>query len=53
MTRVLAITTALVLIAIVFLPAMGYSIQIGAKSAFSIYPGAKVNFTIGNGTPAQ
>jgi hypothetical protein len=53
MTRVLAIIAALVLIAIVFSPAMGYTIQIGAKSAFSIYPGAKVNFTIGNGTPAH
>jgi tetratricopeptide (TPR) repeat protein len=51
--KVLVVTIALVLVAIVFLPAMGYTIQIGDKSDFSSHPGERINFTIGSGTPAH
>jgi hypothetical protein len=52
MRKVLAVITAILLAAIVFAPAMGYTIAPGAKPAFS-GQSEKVNYTIGSGTPAH
>lgn len=52
MRKVLAVITAILLAAIVFAPAMGYTIAPGAKPAFS-GQSEKVNYTTGSGTPAH
>jgi hypothetical protein len=53
MRKVLAVITAILLAAIVFAPAMGYSFSSGPKPAFSIGGSEKVNYSIGNGTVAH
>jgi hypothetical protein len=50
--KVLAVITAILLAAIVFVPAMGYTFSSGAKTAYSS-SSEKVNYTIGNGVPAH
>jgi hypothetical protein len=52
MRKVLAVITAILLAAIVFAPAMGYSFSSGAKPTFHI-SSEKVNYSIGNGTVAH
>jgi len=52
MRKVLAVITALMLAAIVFVPAMGYTISPQGKTNYSINS-EKVNYTIGSGTPAH
>jgi SdrD B-like domain len=52
MRKVLAVITAMLLAAIVFAPAMGYTFSSGAKPAYSS-SSEKVNYTIGSGTVAH
>jgi hypothetical protein len=52
MRKVLAVITALMLAAIVFAPAMGYTISDQGKTNYSINS-QRVNYTIGSGTPAH
>jgi hypothetical protein len=50
--KVLAVITALVLAAIVFAPAMGYTISSQGRTNYTINS-ASVNYTIGSGMPAH
>lgn len=52
MRKVLAVITALVLAAIVFAPAMGYTISNQGKTNYTINS-ERVNYTIGSGMPAH
>ena len=52
MRKVLVVITALMLAAIVFVPAMGYTISPQGKTNYTINS-EKVNYTIGSGTPAH
>jgi hypothetical protein len=52
MRKVLAVITTLVLVALVFAPATGYTISDQGKINYTINS-AKVNYTIGSGTPAH
>lgn len=52
MRKVLAVITALVLAAIVFAPALGYTISDQGRTNYSINS-ERVNYTIGSGTPAH
>lgn len=52
MRKVLAVITALMLAAIVFVPAMGYTISPEARTNYTINS-ERVNYTIGSGTPAH
>lgn len=52
MRKVLAVITALVLAAIVFVPAMGYTISDQGKTNYTINS-ERVNYSIGSGTPAH
>jgi len=52
MRKVLAVITALVLAAIVFAPAMGYTISEKGRTNYTINS-ERVNYTIGSGTPAH
>lgn len=53
MRKVLAITTALLLAAIILMPAMGFTIKSASPYPYSIKAGSKPNFTIGDGLPAH
>jgi len=53
MKRVLSITAALLLAAIIITPAMGYTIQAGAPSNYTISSGPVANYSVSMGTPAQ
>jgi hypothetical protein len=53
MRKVLAVITALMLAAIVFAPAMGYTIGPQGKTNYTINSAGKVNYTIGSGIPAH
>jgi hypothetical protein len=52
MRKVLAVITAVVLAAIVFAPAMGYTISNQGKTNYTINS-QRVNYSIGSGTPAH
>jgi hypothetical protein len=52
MRKVLAVVTALMLAAIVFVPAMGYTISSQGKTNYTINS-ERVNYTMGSGTPAH
>lgn len=52
MRKVLAVITALMLAAIVFVPAMGYTISPEARTNYTINS-ERVNYTIGSGMPAH
>lgn len=52
MRKILAITMALMLAAVVLSPAVGYTIQSGGNVSYSIHSN-QVNYSIGMGTPAQ
>ena len=52
MRKVLAVITALVLAAIVFAPAMGYTISSQGRTNYTINS-ERVNYTIGSGTPGH
>jgi hypothetical protein len=53
MRKVLAVITAIALVAIVFAPAMGYTISSESKPAFSANAEKNSNYTIGMGKPAH
>jgi hypothetical protein len=53
MRKVLAVITALMLAAIVFVPAMGYTIGPQGKTNYTINSAERVNYTIGSGIPAH
>ncbi len=52
MRKVLAVITALVLAAIVFAPAMGYTVSSQGRTNYT-FNSASVNYTIGSGMPAH
>src|SRR5512135_2130411 len=53
MRKVLAITVALMIAAVILSPAMGYSIQSAGNQSYTAQTGPKVNYTISTGTPAH
>lgn len=53
MRKVLAITVALMIAAVILSPAMGYSIQSAGNQSYTAQTGPKVNYTVSTGTPAH
>jgi hypothetical protein len=53
MRKVLAITVALMLAALVLSPAMGYTIQSAGNQAYTAQSGDRINYTIESGTAAH
>lgn len=53
MRKVLAITVALMIAAIVFAPALGYTIQSAGNQSYTVTSGSKVAYSISDGVPAH
>ena len=53
MRKVLAITVALMIAAIIITPALGYTIQSAGNQSYTVTSGARVNYSINAGTPAH
>lgn len=53
MRKVLAITVALMIAAIVFVPALGYTIQSAGNQSYTITSGSRVAYSISEGAPAH
>jgi hypothetical protein len=53
MSKVLAITVALMMAAIVLMPALGYTDQIAGNQSYTATSGARVNYSFSTGVPAQ
>jgi len=53
MRKVLAITVALMLAAMVLTPAMGYTIQSAGNQSYTAQSSERMNYTVSSGTPAH
>jgi len=53
MRKVLAITVALMIAAIIFVPALGYTIQSAGNQSYTVTSGSKVAYSISEGVPAH
>ncbi|MDM7940719.1 MAG: SdrD B-like domain-containing protein [Methanothrix sp.] len=53
MRKVLAFTVALMIAAIVFAPALGYTIQSAGNQSYTVTSGSKVAYSISEGAPAH
>ena len=53
MRKVLAFTVALLIAAIVFAPALGYTIQSAGNQSYTVTSGSKVAYSISEGAPAH
>ena len=53
MRKVLAITVALMIAAVVLMPALGYTNQIAGNQSYTAISGGRVNYSISSGVPAH
>ncbi len=53
MRKVLAITVALMIAAIILTPALGYTIQSAGNQSYTVTSGARVNYSLASGAPAH
>ena len=53
MRKVLAITVALMMAAIVLMPALGYTDQIAGNQSYTATSGGRVNYSVSSGVPAH